>query len=201
MKKFSLIAVLLAIVTISVFIGLDQQPSSVNSSQDSNSVSQPQQSILEVISANSESMPDSFIENASINLFNNQGALTHKLDSQWIQIFNNQQLTDFIKPRLLVLDENGEHWYSNSLKGELNTSNGQLDLQGSVQMWQNYGSQQRRFETEKLRFNTKHLTAQTDQPITFTQPQHSVTGIGMTADLNEGSYRILSNVKSQHYVD
>lgn len=144
---------------------------------------------------------DSFMEAASVRLFDSQGQVSQRLTSHSIQLYQGQQELHFNSPSLEVTDFEAKQWTASSDLGKLDMASQTLFLQGNVSVVQIEDTYQNSFTTTELLFSTRNQIATTDKEVRFQQLGHRVTGTGLIADFAQGKYLILNDIKGVHYVD
>lgn len=144
--------------------------------------------------------PDAFMENVVAVMMNKKGIPSLKIKAPKMTHYNKHDVTDIEKPDITVYRQSPEPWhihsdYAKAIRGI-----------NEIQFWDNVViNHQKDSSNPRTTITTTALTifpndqiAKTNQAVTFQQPATTVHGIGMIADMNIGTIKLLSNTRGEY---
>lgn len=151
-------------------------------------------------SINSQQIPDALLFNAQVYQYNKTGKLHSYLESPHVTHFALQNSAIYITPRITIYSAPQTIWLITSDKGDSVNGSQQINLNGNVVIYQPANN-----KTPSTQINTDHLTifperswAQTDAAISISQPNSTITAVGMTADLKNNIVHLKSQSKGDY---
>ncbi len=160
-------------------------------------------------------LPNRFLEQSTIMLYDKQGNIEHQLKSAKVQYYNADKPSAKVilfQPTVTIQSLKAGRLTASSARGEYTLNSGELLLQGNVLLQQNqqqgaqgYPAQDsqpfREFRTSELMINTVNKTATTDKSVQIVQPGHYIDGMGLNTNLNTGIYQLNKKIGAIHHVN
>ena len=150
------------------------------------------------------SSADSYMKNTVTHKFNAQGRPAFILRSTEGEYFQAQNRFVMAAPQVLAHTANAsdQPWHLTAQQSVILNSGLLINMQGDVYAWQQIGptntGEKTEIKTPFLSYYPDNQQANTDQPIAFKTPGHTLNGIGFKGDFSAQTYQILSRVKGQH---
>lgn len=133
------------------------------------------------------------------------GLVKHQVHAERLMHYDKLEKTDFIKPYALMFNPNTPAWQLRADAGTAYHENTleemeELDFSGNVVIWREAAPDLPRSEmqTEFLKFFPEKDFVETDQAVTFTYGQHTMSGVGMWANLNTQQVQLLNDVTGKY---
>ncbi len=144
--------------------------------------------------------PDAFMENVVATIINKEGARSILIESPRMVHYAENDTTVIESPHITVYRNSPEPWHINSDYAKA--------IQGTTKIffWSNVVIHHPNDESTPITtFKTNTLTvfpqekiAQTADEVTLSQPESVVHAIGMTANLNDGEVKLLSQARGEY---
>lgn len=141
--------------------------------------------------------PDSYMNDVHYVQYDNQGHWQSTLDVKHMVHYSQQDTAKLEQPRLISTGKDKLIWIITADHGISHDGGKVLDLQGHVvvQRLDNGTQKTMQLNTESLVAYPKKKYAETNQPVTITQPGSVMKAIGMTADMNTGDIKLLNQAQ------
>lgn len=144
--------------------------------------------------------PDSYMENIQAVILNKEGKPSLKLEAPKMVHYPENDSTEMITPHVTIYRHSPKPWYIDS---DFAKSKGGIK---EIQFWQNVNihhpadteNPTTSMTTTSLTIFPKKEVASTDQAITFIQPDTEIHAIGMLANLNNGTIKLLSKARGEY---
>lgn len=153
-----------------------------------------------VISVTDNSEPDMFIENVSAVIMNKEGNPALKLETPKMIHHAHDDTINVDTPHVTLFRDSPEPWYIDAKFGKT--------VQGvtEITFWENVvihhvadkNNPNTQMTTQSLTIIPNKKIAKTDMPILITQPCYTIRAIGMLANLNEGTIKLLSKAEEEY---
>ena len=156
------------------------------------------------VATTSESQPDTMIDNAQLDAFDDSGRKARQLIGKKIAYFDVDQRSVIIEPHLHILHRSGEKtsttpWEATADKAIAYQANNIVDLYGNVTLFSNKTPNgPTRITSEYLHVNTDRKLAQTDKAVTIHVRNSVSHAVGMWADMGRDHLLLPSRVKEIH---
>jgi lipopolysaccharide export system protein LptC len=180
--KYLLISLLVIAVGFAAWLTLSYQPQLI--------VDEPLQN----------QKPDAFMENVNAVIYDKMGKVKMKVATPKMVHYPTHDTTQFFQPRLMLYRKSPEPWYV--------TANNALAVDGMdiIHFWEDVAihhpasasNPATLIKTIKLIVHPNQQTAETNELITLMQPNLVVNGVGMFADMNTGSIKLLSQTRGEY---
>jgi lipopolysaccharide export system protein LptC len=143
---------------------------------------------------------DSFMENVQAITYNKLGAPSLQITTPKMVHYPENNTTYITTPRVVIYRQSPQPWFVDSDYAK--ATNG-MD---AIEFWSNVNIHHvadPENPTTSLRTNTLTIfpsqqIAQTNEAVTFVQPDTTVHAIGMLANLEAGTVKLLSNTKGEY---
>jgi lipopolysaccharide export system protein LptC len=147
-----------------------------------------------------ENLPDAFMENVVATIMNKQGTPALKIVTPKMVHYANHDLTDIQKPAVTVYRNSPNPWYINSDFAEATQGISQIVFSSNVVIHHvaDLANPTTTMQTTTLTVFPDKQQAKTNEAITITQPDTIVHAIGMLADMNNGTVKLLSQAKGEY---
>lgn len=144
--------------------------------------------------------PDAYMENIVATIMNKQGTPSLKIEAPKMTHYVEDDTTYIIHPHVIVYRQSPQPWhirsdYAEALKG---TQEIVFSQHVVIHHPADIANPNTKMETLSLTVFPDKQQAQTDNPVTITQPDTTIHGIGMLADLNNGTVQLLSQAKGDY---
>lgn len=145
-------------------------------------------------------LPDAFMENVTATIMNKQGAPSLKVATPKMVHYFTNDMTHIIKPNVTVYRNSPQPWFINSDYAVATAGTTQIEFQDHVFIHHpaDISNPVTTLQTKALTVFTDKQIATTNQPVVIQQPDTLVHGIGMIANLNDGTVRLLSEAQGQY---
>ncbi|MBN1683821.1 MAG: LPS export ABC transporter periplasmic protein LptC [Gammaproteobacteria bacterium] len=150
------------------------------------------------IAPNKDQNPTAFMNDVSIIRTNQLGQPNMKLETPKLTIYEKLNITKIDKPVVRIQNELAR-WIIHSDTGQAYDHPQKMIFEGHVHI-QKYekGQSPVIIETTQIAMDPEKSTAQTNQPVTITQDENIIHGIGLTANLKTGDVEILSHIQERY---
>lgn len=145
-------------------------------------------------------LPDAIMNDVNATFYNKVGKVSMRIITPQLIHYAHDDTTNFTHPNVMIYHNTPQPWVINADKA--------IATQGldNVQFWENvtihhpasYGTPATLIKTTTLTVHPNLQTAETPALITLIQPNITVNAIGMTADMNSGDIRLLSQARGEY---
>jgi len=151
--------------------------------------------------------PSSYLIQPETKQYDKTGHLSFEFKAQRLRHFQSEPGTErpsdyalIDEPDIITYDQqNGSPWFITARSGHSNFDGSIIILSQEVHAWQIIdGKRRNELKTEKLVLEPNRDYAETDQPVTITNPGNIIKGVGMQAFLNSNIIKLLSRVNTVH---
>jgi lipopolysaccharide export system protein LptC len=145
-------------------------------------------------------LPDAYMENVTAIIMDKKGKPSIKIKTPRMVHFIENDTSELIDPQLTIYRRSPEPWFITSKFAKAQQGIDQVDFWKDVIIHHagDLTSPATIITTPTLTVHPNDQTAETTDFITFTQPSVTVKAIGMTADLNTGSIKLLSQTRGEY---
>src|SRR3990167_6574050 len=149
-----------------------------------------------------QNTPDIYSKNIEYINYAMNGLIENKLTSQLAVHYPKSDTTDFNHPKLNYYTENQQSWIVTSDKGKSLHGKEKILLNQNVLIHQPQTTvvPDTKIYTQHLTIDPSTNTAKTNDPVKITRPGTVIHGIGMTANLKTGEYKLLKQARGTYYV-
>lgn len=153
-----------------------------------------------VIHKTNENLPDAFMEDIVALILNKQGTPVLKVVAPKMTHYSNDDATEIQNPIVTIYRNSPNPWkvhsdFAKTIKG---ISEILFWSHVVIHHLEDQANPTTTMQTTSLTVYPDKQTAQTDQPITIQQPDSTVQAVGMTADINDGTIKLLSKAKGEY---
>lgn len=150
--------------------------------------------------------PASYLVNSHSRQYDEDGTLGFEMRAKKIVHYQaspgKQQDTDFAQiesPQLLLHNSGAEPWHISAKRGKSNHNGSRLTLIDDVYAWQiNKKGERNELNTDELVLLTEQQYVETNKAVIIAAPGHTITAIGLKANLQKDSLQLLSRVRGVH---
>lgn len=144
--------------------------------------------------------PDTFMENVTATLFDGQGKISLKIITPKITHTENNDTATLYKPHIIAYKESPVPWSIDADKAETIAGTQKILLQGNVIIHHEHDQKNptSTMTTNALTLFPDKQLAETNQPITVTQPDLLIRAIGMRADMKLGTIQLFSKATGEY---
>lgn len=143
---------------------------------------------------------DSFMQDVVATVLNSDGAPTMKLITPKMIHYPENNTTRIFTPRVTLFRKSPKPWY---VDADYATASHGID---EILFWSNVNihhpadeeNPNTTLQTDTLKVFPAAQVATTDKPVTFIQPDTIVHGIGMLANLDAGTIKLLSQANGEY---
>lgn len=149
---------------------------------------------------NSSTEPDAYMEDVVATILNKQGIPSLKIETPKMIHYPENDVTDISKPHITVYRQSPEPWYINSNFAKASSGIDQILFWDNVIIHhaQDSDNPTTTMTTTSLTVFPNQQLAKTDKPITVTQPNATLHAVGMFANMNDGTVKLLSNARGEY---
>ncbi|MBV8802095.1 MAG: LPS export ABC transporter periplasmic protein LptC [Gammaproteobacteria bacterium] len=149
---------------------------------------------------NSSTEPDAYMEEVIAIILNKQGAPSMKIETPKMVHYAENDVTDISKPHITVYRQSPEPWYINSTFAKAKDGIDQILFWDNVIIHhaEDSANPTTTMTTTSLTVFPNQQLAKTDQSITVTQPNATLHAVGMLANMNDGTVKLLSNARGEY---
>lgn len=142
---------------------------------------------------------DSYMTATLTRKFDRQGRLAYRLTATQSAYFEGRGEALLTAPRLWAEpDQQDGPWHLKANSGVLHNADRRVELRDEVVVWRDAPQGKSELNTSKLDYYPDAARAQTDQPVTLRSESSITKAVGLEADLEQRTYRLLSQVHSVH---
>lgn len=144
--------------------------------------------------------PDSRMEKVIATVINKEGKMTLKLFTPCMIHYADDDTTDITTPEVALYRQNPEPWHINAEFAKTAQGIAEIQLLRNVVIHHLADKQDpdtAMKTTELTVFPNKKLIA-THAPVTIVQPDAIIHAIGLLADLNDGTVKLLSQARGEY---
>lgn len=144
-------------------------------------------------------LPDYTMTRFTTTYMDGQGRPHRRLRAEHMQHFPDDDTTEFTQPRLVLFRTDGPPWRVRSERGWAGPEGTEVRLQRRVRMTRKRpASGELEVATPFLRLYPERDYAETDRPVTITEPRGRTEGVGMEAYLEDRRMVLLNEVYSRY---
>lgn len=149
---------------------------------------------------NSPNEPDAYMENVNATILNKEGLPSMKIESPKMIHYADNDTTRISQPHITVYRQSPEPWYINSDFARATQGVDQILFWSNVVIHhaKDIDNPTTTMTTTSLTVFPNRQLASTDEAITVTQPDATVHAIGMLANMNDGTVKLLSNARGEY---
>jgi lipopolysaccharide export system protein LptC len=144
--------------------------------------------------------PDSFMEDVVATIFNKEGNPSLKLVAPQMTHYPENNMTHIVTPHVTIYRKSPQPWYIESEYA--NAKNG-ID---EILFWSNVNihhpadidNPTTSLKTNSLTIFPDQKIASTKEAVTFVQPDTTVHAVGMLANFDDGTIKLLSQAKGEY---
>lgn len=146
------------------------------------------------------SLPDAYMEDVVAIVMNKFGTPSIKLSTPKMVHYANNDRTDIQKPLVTIYRKSPNPWDISADFAEASQGVSQINFQKNVVIKHiaDKDDPATTMQTTALTVFPNNQSAQTDQPVTITQPDTTIQATGMQANMNEGTVKLLSQAKGEY---
>ena len=144
--------------------------------------------------------PDARMENIVALVMNKQGTPSMKVEAPKMTHYPDEDVTYITYPHVTVYRQSPQPWYINSDYAEATNGTEEIVFTNNVVVHHptDIGNPDTTMETTSLTVFPDKKQATTDKPVVITQPDTVIHAIGMIADLNDGTVKLLSQARGDY---
>ncbi len=154
----------------------------------------------EIIATHAAHRPDAFMENVVATIINKEGNPSLKVEAPKMVHYADNDTTDIETPHITLYRESPEPWSIDSRHAKATQG---LD---KIYFWENVvvhhindsANPTTTMTTATLTVFPNKQIAQTDDNVTVIQPSTTIHGLGMLANLHEGTVQLLSKAQGEY---
>ncbi len=163
----------------------------------------PRQMLSELdLEQEAEMLPYAVVKRASTRFYDDEGGLSYTFNASQLSHFRPTELAEdsytSVENPSLVFFEQENPWTINALHGRVEFDQ-TITLFDSVQLVHRAETGEvTTMDTERLTFYPEQRVARTEEAVTIASPLGEMSAIGMTADVEARTIRLLKNVRGVH---
>lgn len=144
--------------------------------------------------------PDAYMENIVAVIMNKQGSPSLKIEAPKMMHYAEDDMTYINYPHVTVYRQSPQPWYINSDHAEASYGTEQIVFSDNVVIHHpaDVENPDTTMKTISLTVFPDKKQASTDDPVIITQPDTVIHAVGMLADLNDGTVKLLSQAKGDY---
>lgn len=149
---------------------------------------------------NSTKEPDAYMEEVIATIFNKQGTPSMKIETPKMVHYADNDTTNIAKPHITVYRQSPEPWYINSNFAKATQGIDQILFWDNVIIHHAHDidNPTTTMTTTSLTVFPNEQLAKTDEAITVTQPDSTLKAVGMFANMNDGTVKLLSQARGEY---
>jgi lipopolysaccharide export system protein LptC len=146
--------------------------------------------------------PDYFMENFTVTSMNEAGRPHYLMEAQYMAHFPDDDTTRFVKPHLIVFQEDVAPWTVDSEHALATTGGKEVHLMGEVIMQRPDTPAQAglKLTTKDMLVRPDDEYAETKQPVTIVDESGTVNAVGMQVYMQDEKLLLLSRVRGVYEV-
>lgn len=144
--------------------------------------------------------PDSYMEDFQAIILNKDGKPSLKVSAPKMLHYLKEDSTEMTRPHVTVYRHSPQPWFIDSAFAKTRDGIDEIIFSQHVVIHHpaDIENPSTSMTTDALTIFPNEQLARTDQPITFIQPDTQIHAIGMFANLNEGTIKLLSQTKGEY---
>jgi lipopolysaccharide export system protein LptC len=152
------------------------------------------------LSTHHSNEPDAYMENIVAVIMNKQGSPSLKIEAPKMMHYAEDDTTYINYPHVTVYRQSPEPWYINSDHAEALNGTEEIVFSDNVVIHHpaDIANPNTVMNTTSLTVFPDKQQASTDKPVIITQPDTVIHAVGMLADLNNGTVKLLSQAKGDY---
>ena len=150
------------------------------------------------LQANMASWPEAIVDNPRITAFGEDGRVLQRFTGETLVSITGGRWLEISKPLFDIAAPTGDFWQLRSDRGYYDQTLGSFRLAGDVHMFRTTGFVPVNLYTQELEIDMRHNLVLSQSAVSIESPGHSVSGIGLVADLKNSRFELLSQVRARH---
>jgi lipopolysaccharide export system protein LptC len=148
-------------------------------------------------------LPDGYMENVTAVILDKTGKISMQIVTPKMVHYAKDDTTDFTAPQLTLYHQSPTPWFITSKVAKAQHGIDQVHFHEDVVVHRpaDFNNPVTVIKTVSLTVHPNDKTAETAEPIVMTQPNTVINAVGMFADLNTGSIKLLSQAKGEYEPD
>ncbi|MCE3238316.1 MAG: lptC [Gammaproteobacteria bacterium] len=144
--------------------------------------------------------PDAFMEDVVAIIINKQGNPSLRIESPKMVHYADNDTTDITTPHLMLYRQSPEPWHINSNYAKATQGLTEVFFWNHVVIHhlQDVANPTTDMTTSTLTVFPDQQIAKTDDTITVVQPNTTIHGVGMLANLNDGTVQLFSQARGEY---
>jgi lipopolysaccharide export system protein LptC len=144
--------------------------------------------------------PDAIMEGVVATIINKEGSPALKIETPKMTHFVKNDTTDISTPHITVYRDSPEPWHIHSDSAQATQGVNQIVFRDHVTINHNNDTANPKtlIKTTVLTVFPNKKTAETHDPIMLVQPDTVIHAVGMLADLNDGTVKLLSSTRGEY---
>lgn len=144
--------------------------------------------------------PDAFMENVVATIINKEGDPSLKVEAPKMVHYTDNDTTDIETPHITMYRQSPEPWHINSNYAKATQGLDQIYFWDNVVIhhMSDIANPTTTMTTTTLTVFPDKQIAQTKDNVTLIQPDTTIHGLGMLANLNEGTVQLLSQARGEY---
>ncbi len=151
-----------------------------------------------VVISQDQEVPDSFMENFTTQVLDEQGYPQYQLQATHMAHYVDDDRSEFTQPVFTAFRPDGQRWTAVAETGRAENGSEQIFLEGAVTI-QRYpdvvSSTNLQIHTRDVRVRPADDYAETDQAATIVQNENTVRTVGLQVYFSKGQVQLLSQVR------
>jgi len=154
-----------------------------------------------VVTPQTQGVPDSFMENFTTQVLDEQGRPQYQLQATHMAHYVDDDRSEFTQPQFTAFRPDGQRWTAVAETGRAENGSEQIFLDGAVTI-QRYpdvvASADLQIRTRDVRVRPADDYAETDQAATIVQNQDTLKTVGLQVYFRAGRVQLLSQVRGMY---
>ncbi len=144
--------------------------------------------------------PDAFMENVTATIINKEGVRSILIESPRMVHYAENDTTVIETPKITIYRNSPEPWLINSDYARATQGTNKIFFWSNVVIHHPYDESTpiTTFKTNTLTVFPQDKRAETADAVVLTQPETVVHAVGMTANLNDGEVKLLSQARGEY---
>ena len=153
-----------------------------------------------VLSENTSDQPDAFMENVSALILDKQGKPHLKIETPKMIHYADNDTTELVKPHVVIYRQSPQPWHinANHAKATLGTSEITFWDDVIIHHFTDNDNLLTTLQTSSLTILPDQQLAKTNEAVTLTQPDTKIDAIGMLANWDAGTVKLLSKAREEY---
>lgn len=150
--------------------------------------------------AEARHVPEYFLRDFTTTTMNLEGRPDQRLVAEFMLRYADDGVMDLTEPRMTLYDtaNNAPPWQIDAAHGLVSGDGKEIQLSGGVRMTREDKSGLLVLTTQAMLLRPKERYAETDAPVTITNPEGRVNAIGMRAYMKEERVILLAQVRGNY---